>query len=184
MIDTRLPSFDPAMLLVDIVKLRYLYRSDHINLRVPSRFSERDGVWFGAKSLFVDNVQVIQQSEYDKFLSVIGDSYLKSACERTIEFINDNYKLSVGRVRVAILPPKYCLTYHTDPESQYRFHIPVVTNDNVMFIVDDVVERMPLRGSLYTLDVTKKHTAINASREERIHIIFDGYVPRTFSTIS
>ena len=176
---TSLPSFDPARLLVDIVKLRYLHRSDHINLRVPSRFSEREGVWYGAKSLYLEGVQVIQQNEYDKFLSIIDGSYLRSVCERTIEFINDGYKLSVGRVRVVILPPKYCLTYHTDPESQYRFHIPVVTNENVMFIVDDIVERMAQCGQLYQLDVRKKHTVLNASREERIHLVFDGYVPTT-----
>jgi hypothetical protein len=138
---------------------------------------------YGVESLYQrqgdDNVQVIDQSEYDTFLSTIAGSYLESVCAAVIDYIDYDYKLSVGRVRVVNMPAKYGLTYHTDPESQYRFHIPVVTNENVLFIVDDVVQRMPLRGSLYRLDVQKKHTVVNASREDRIHIIFDGYDPTT-----
>ena len=179
MIETDLPQFDVRRLLLDITKVRYLYNGHHVNLRVPNALSDHTGVYYGAESLYRKNVQVIQQSEYDRFLSVLDDSYLKSVCEQTIDYISSSYNLSVGRVRVAILPHKYCLTYHRDPESAYRFHIPVVTNENVMFIIDDTVRRMDICGQLYMLDVQKKHTVLNASREERIHIIFDGYVPTT-----
>jgi len=38
-------------------------------------------------------------------------------------------------------------------------------------IVDDQLHRLPADGSIYIIDTTKNHTAVNASREDRIHIV-------------
>ena len=52
-----------------------------------------------------------------------------------------------------------------------RFHIPLITNDNCFFVVDDKIVRYPADGNYYIVDTTKKHTAVNASWEDRIHLI-------------
>jgi hypothetical protein len=47
-----------------------------------------------------------------------------------------------------------------------------------MFIVDEVVLRMPEEGRLYSLNPRKLHTAINALNVNlRIHLLFDTYDP-------
>ena len=177
--ESRLPCYDQSRLLLDVTKVRYLFPREHINLTIPAHLPDEQGVGYGASTLWENNVQVIQQSEYDSFIDALDDTYLLEVCSDVIKYIQSSYSLAVGRVRIITLRPKVCLTYHTDPESSYRFHIPVVTNENVLFVVDDHVQRMPQCGQMYQLDVQKKHTVLNASREERIHLVFDGYVPPT-----
>ncbi len=81
--------------------------------------------------------------------------------------------LKMGRIRFMTLKPKTCLSYHTD-EDQYRYHIPIFTNENSFFIVDKIVYQMTEPGRLYKLQVNLPHTAINADLEhERTHLVFD-----------
>lgn len=77
--------------------------------------------------------------------------------------------LGMFRTRVMVLKPKRCYTYHRDLTK--RIHIPVVTNDKCMFIIDDIVHRYPADGNYYEVDTTLPHTALNGSREDRIHIV-------------
>jgi len=73
------------------------------------------------------------------------------------------------RTRVMRMKPKTCYTYHRDRTK--RMHIPLVTNEKCMFIIDDIVYRYPANGKSYLIDTTLRHTAINASFEDRIHIV-------------
>ena len=70
------------------------------------------------------------------------------------------------------MTPITCLSYHVDPDS-IRYHIPLITDADAFFVVDDMVERMPDIGRLYSLQTNVKHTAINASTSaNRLHIVF------------
>ena len=73
------------------------------------------------------------------------------------------------RVRLMNLKSKTCYSYHQDQGK--RFHIPIITNDNCFFIIDDKIVRYPADGNWYMVDTDKKHTAVNASWEDRIHLI-------------
>jgi len=87
-----------------------------------------------------------------------------------LEYTNKIIKdLRIVRTRVMRMKPKTCYTYHRDWTK--RLHIPLITNENCMFIIDDEVKRYPADGNYYIVDTTKMHTAINASFEERIHIV-------------
>ena len=67
------------------------------------------------------------------------------------------------------MKPKTCYTYHQDWSK--RLHIPLITNENCFFIIDDKVSRHPADGRSYIVDTTKMHTFVNASLENRIHIV-------------
>ena len=73
------------------------------------------------------------------------------------------------RVRLMKLKSKTCYSYHQDQGK--RFHIPLITNDNCFFVIEDEITRYPADGNWYIIDTNKKHTAVNASWEDRIHII-------------
>ena len=77
--------------------------------------------------------------------------------------------LNMYRSRVMRLKSKTCYSYHQDPTK--RIHIPLVTNPNCFMVIDDEVHRHPADGNHYLVDTTKIHTAVNASWEDRIHII-------------
>ena len=85
-------------------------------------------------------------------------------------YINSIIKdLKMYRTRVMILKPRTCYTYHKDTTK--RIHIPLVTNDKCFFIINSIVKQYPADGNYYVVDTTQMHTAINASKEDRIHII-------------
>lgn len=73
------------------------------------------------------------------------------------------------RTRFMNTPKKSCLSYHRDPTN--RVHFPIITNDDVFFVVEDQVGRMNELGIVYLLSATKKHTIVNASLHNRIHIV-------------
>jgi len=78
-------------------------------------------------------------------------------------------KFGMYRTRVMNMAPKTCYTYHQDYTR--RVHIPLITNENCFFIIDDEVIRYPANGSVYIADTRKMHTFVNASTEYRLHIV-------------
>lgn len=78
-------------------------------------------------------------------------------------------ELGMYRSRLMRIRPKTCYSYHWDLTK--RMHIPLITNDDNFFVIDDVVSRYPADGSYYLVDTTKKHTFVNASFESRLHIV-------------
>jgi hypothetical protein len=76
-----------------------------------------------------------------------------------------------GRVRLLLMSPQTCYTFHSDPDA-YRVHIPLWTHPNALFFVQGKMWHMEL-GYAYLMQVLHLHTAINAGRENRLHIVFD-----------
>ena len=77
--------------------------------------------------------------------------------------------LKMYRSRLMNMPPKYCYSYHKDPTP--RMHVPLITNPNCFFVVDDEVIRLPADGNHYLIATRKIHTFVNASWEHRLHIV-------------
>ena len=108
-----------------------------------------------------------------------GINFAKKLPEKEIEFKYPIFDMpyinsiieehNLYRVRLMNLKSKTCYSYHQDQGK--RFHIPLITNDNCFFVVDDKIVRYPADGNYYIVDTTKKHTAVNASWEDRIHLI-------------
>ena len=93
-----------------------------------------------------------------------------NVCLFNTKYINSILdKHNVVRTRVMRQQRKTCYTYHIDYTK--RIHIPVYTNDNCFLILNDSVHRLRADGSVYLVDTTVMHTAVNASTEERTHII-------------
>ena len=78
-------------------------------------------------------------------------------------------ELGMFRTRVMRMRPKTCYTYHMDYTP--RIHIPVITNPKCFMIEQTQVKWYPADGNYYKIDTTKYHTAVNASFEDRIHIV-------------
>lgn len=103
----------------------------------------------------------------EKDFNITCDYFKDTYFEHIIEQISKHY--SVYRGRFLLSEHKTCLTYHKDPSP--RLHIPIYTNDNCMMIIEDQVVRLPF-GNTYVVDTTLKHTALNASKHKRTHLVF------------
>jgi hypothetical protein len=114
--------------------------------------------WDGAKG----NTLHLRNDEKDYIVRLYeGYDYMYS--------IINTYNLH--RTRIMNMPRATAYGWHYDLTP--RIHIPITTNPACMFILNDIVYRMPADGSVYWVDTTLEHTAINASREpfSRIHLV-------------
>ena len=93
-------------------------------------------------------------------------TYLLFDMPYTNSIINN---LNLCRTRIMNLKYKTCYSYHQDLTK--RIHIPLVTNENCWIIIEKEVKHYPADGNWYEIDTTKKHTAVNASWEDRIHLV-------------
>ena len=108
-----------------------------------------------------------------------GINFAKKLPEKEIEFKYPIFDMpyinsiieehNLYRVRLMNLKSKTCYSYHRD--QCRRFHIPIITNDNCFFVIEDRLARLPANGNYYIIDTNKKHTAVNASWDDRIHLI-------------
>jgi hypothetical protein len=164
--------------IIDQYNVLYaLANSTNINLRKPGGMDDNRALSYGSGTLY--DMQTLKQDKFQQEFNAWCDylSYypqLDKLASDVQSYINQN-GLKLGRVRLLTLHGKSNLTYHIDSESSIRYHVPLITNHNVFFVVDDIVERMATPGKLYSLDVQKRHTVVNASRYDRVHLVFDCY---------
>ena len=77
-------------------------------------------------------------------------------------------KYTLGRIRLMKMKPKTCLSWHQDVCN--RIHFPIKTEPGCLMIIDNEVKHMPKNTWWYT-NTFPYHTAINASKLERIHLV-------------
>lgn len=58
----------------------------------------------------------------------------------------------------------------------HRVHLPVLTNDQVLFTVGRETLALPA-GQLYEINNRRKHAVTNGSNEDRVHLILDFVLP-------
>jgi len=80
-------------------------------------------------------------------------------------------KYNMCRTRIMWMKQKFAYGWHKDHSP--RIHIPLVTNEHNMFIIDDNVYRIPADGGVYLVNTTLPHTFVNANSEPflRSHLL-------------
>lgn len=94
------------------------------------------------------------------------DIFRGTVFEELLTELKSNY--NVGRVRVMKMSPKTCLTWHVDDSR--RIHYPFKTNDGCKMVIGETVFNMH-EHNWYWTDTLQPHTAFNASKEPRLHIV-------------
>jgi hypothetical protein len=92
--------------------------------------------------------------------------YVIECLDRISEFTDRKF----GRMRLAQIAGMTTHPLHVDYGSE-RLHIPVVTNEHVLYAIDDQVFSMLDYSTLYSLPVQYQHVAINPGRQTRLHIL-------------
>ena len=81
-------------------------------------------------------------------------------------------------IRYMALYPNSHIHPHKDigcsyEEGLYRIHIPIVTNDEVLFYLENELIKLK-EGECWYLDFSKTHEIINTSKHVRVHLVIDG----------
>lgn len=101
----------------------------------------------------------VDQNEHDYCVPLFDIPYINS--------IMEEHKLI--RTRLMRMKKKTCYYWHSDATK--RLHIPIVTHEHCFLLVDGEQFHLPATGEAYVVDTTKMHTALNASKIDRIHIV-------------
>ncbi len=88
-----------------------------------------------------------------------------------------SFRCPVQSARLLALAPGAVIKEHRDymigwDEGELRVHIPVVTNDEVEFVLDGL-ELTMAPGETWYVDVTRPHQVSNRSTQVRIHLVLD-----------
>ena len=77
----------------------------------------------------------------------------------------------VYRTRLMVMEGRRCYSIHTDDNP--RLHIAITTHNQAKFIFTSPPEiiHIPADGHVWWVDTTKEHTAINASKDMRVHLL-------------
>lgn len=167
--------FDAKVLAVEYNTIFTSVKADQINLRKPSTLSDTEGITYGSGSLVKDGKVFDNDRSWDSYITSLGNSYTIEVLKEIEKYVGYVYSARVGRARYMALRQKSCLTYHIDQDNVMRIHIPIITNSNCFFVNNDIVGRMEIPGKAYIFNSSVKHTAVNASRESRVHLVVNCY---------
>lgn len=82
------------------------------------------------------------------------------------------FKCPVYRARLSRLAAKSFITPHVDwfGEEKIRFHIPIITDEKVYFLINN--QRLKMNeGELWYVDISYLHSVLNQSSIDRVHLI-------------
>jgi hypothetical protein len=135
------------------------------------RQSWDDGV--GSLYDYGENRVIGKTSDFTILNERLKGTYIETVIQEVEEQAAKD-SVSLGRIRILKLLPKTCYSLHRDIE-EFRYHIPLKSSPQCFFVSGDRVEYMTRLGGLYRFRTREPHTAVNASFEDRIHLVFDTY---------
>lgn len=92
------------------------------------------------------------------------------------EEIWNTFPYKMGRMRLMKVPAKKCYWMHNDP-GMVRYHFAIITNEDCFILYRNHNHiHIPANGVCYEMNTEEHHTAVNASREDRIHLVISGLV--------
>ena len=159
-------NFDIDRLAAESLELFEKYGSSvQISLKHREN-ANKDSLWDDGIGSAIGDGQFLNTKEY-----IVLNEMLKGTCIETVHNSMAAYHI-FGRMRLMKLSGRQCMSLHVDLER--RIHIPIITNENCLMIVDDEVIHMPADGNAYLVDTKKRHTALNSNKDfDRIHLMFD-----------
>ena len=108
-----------------------------------------------------ENPHEIDHSKYAKTVNCVGWG------EKVYSYFDKSY-----RGLIVVSPPGTYVQPHTDIPSKYKIHIPIVTNRDCVWILDEGEWHMPA-GKAYLLDTEFLHGTINRGSTDRVHVILE-----------
>lgn len=179
---TNLPVYDLYSELNRLIESNAISWSKENQICLNTILDKPDDYLFGCGSLTHDwdnakkvvdqyGNESIEIPEYQKkykesdFL-VLCSQFKNTLFEKVYTELSSQYKL--GRIRIMKSKPKTCLSWHVD--ASVRVHYPIKTQEGCFMIIDKEVKHLP-QNTWWWTDTRLPHTAFNASKEDRIHLV-------------
>ncbi|RYF90235.1 MAG: aspartyl/asparaginyl beta-hydroxylase domain-containing protein [Chitinophagaceae bacterium] len=111
--------------------------------------------------------------------NIFKDTPLMEKCAY-IKQVVDFFKIEKTAVRLMKLNAGAVIKPHSDPglnfeEGELRLHIPVITNDQLFFYLQE--ERLQMEeGTAWYMNLSLQHSVRNEGKTDRVHLVIDGIV--------
>jgi len=105
---------------------------------------------------------ILKESDF----TVLCEQFKGTLFEDVYNSLTTQY--DIGRIRIMNSKPKTCLTWHEDNTN--RIHYPIKTQEGCFMLIEDEVLHLKQHQWYYT-NTLPKHTAFNASKEDRLHLV-------------
>ena len=105
----------------------------------------------------------LDESQYTEFVKEFEHTYFKEVYETL------SLRFKLGRIRILLKEPRSTLSWHRDPEP--RLHVPIITNQGCMMVIENTAKHLPADGSVYITNNVKYHNAFNGGEEDRVHLV-------------
>lgn len=161
----------PKLLVESTAILEQLKIADLDQILLTHRKGTKGNERFTQYAGSLRNEKGVYTAEFAYLAEEFKGTYIAQVIE-DVRNIAATYPKRIGRVRFLRLKPRSCYTLHIDKE-EFRFHIPLVTNRSCFFVCGDQIGRMLEVGRLHQFQTNLEHTAVNASLQERTHLVFD-----------
>ena len=176
-----LPKFDLFSEFNSMLQQNVIHWNDNDQICLNTVEGKEDNFIIGTGSLVYDwdqgkikdqngnEIHVVKQKQstvQENDFTILCSQFKNTMFETVYNELSNKYKL--GRVRLMRSKSKTCLSWHTD--NSIRLHYPLKTQEGCLMIIEDEV--MHLTKDVWWMTNTKvKHTALNASKEDRIHLV-------------
>ena len=152
-------------LLDDVEHTNGLVRAISLNRIPDSDKADPRGIFWMKDDDYkeVQREKPVDESQYSELIPEIKNTYFETVYNNLSEYF------TLGRLRILLLEPRNCLSYHRDPEPW--LHIPLLTNPGCLFIADNFCTHLPANGSVYYTNTLRYHTALNGGESNRIHLV-------------
>ena len=108
----------------------------------------------------------LKEEDFNIFNTAFNNTIFEEICQ--------HFPFKMGRIRLMKVPAKKCYWMHNDP-GMVRYHFAVETNEDCFILYRDHGHyHIPADGVCYRMNTDEHHTAVNASREDRIHLVISG----------
>lgn len=136
---------------------------NQIGLQVKDPDNSSDDAWYESVGRIRKGNTMIVEPHYKYINPKLKDGYIDQWLQ-SLDF-------RIVRLRLMLVKPRTCYSIHTDPYP--RVHLPVITNPQclICFPDDMVMRHLPADGTSYWVDTRKKHTFMNCSEVDRVHLV-------------
>lgn len=108
-----------------------------------------------------ENPNATDWAKYSRTVNCVGWG------SKTLNWFNKSY-----RGLIVVSPPGTYVQPHTDIPSKYKIHIPISTNPDCVWLLDEGEWHMPA-GRAYLLDTQYPHGTVNKGTTDRVHVILE-----------
>lgn len=154
------------------------------------KYAKHKNYWRNALYIYSDYLKASTKESFPNDIKQIEekiiDQQLNQHTKKLVKELEIKFDGKSGLVLYAKLPPNKKIPKHSDPDYYlsvvHRLHIPIFTNENCYFHLDDTTIHME-EGRLYEINNLMNHSVENKGDSDRVHLIVDIIPNSILSTI-